>query len=400
MTAQYIVQSQLSASRLATIVASRFVLNAVFRLAYPLIPFVTAYYRVSDTVAPWIVTSAVLSGLASPLGGWLGERFGYRRTMLTGLILTCLGMVLAALAPIFWLLVAAYAVCGIGIAVYQPAMQAYVSALTPYHERGRAIGLVELSWALAGMAAIPPLVLIVEAQGNATSAFMILAFGLGLATFGTYMLLPNEARPARSNDSNHLLRNILLNRNVIGLLVFIFLGFAGVELFYIVQPVWASARFNVSLADLGTAALVFGAGELVGSSLSAWLTDRLGKLRAATVGFSLSAGLFVALPLLSQSWISYLVCYFVLAICVEFAIVASLTLASTVHVVGRAAVMALTITVLQLSRAGSSQIGVPVLQQSSMFVTGVLAGVVTIAGVVVALCVVREAEREVVYESV
>jgi hypothetical protein len=35
-----------------------------------------------------------------------------------------------------------------------------------------------------------------------------------------------------------------------------------------------------------------------------------------------------------------------------------------------------------------------------MFVTGVLAGVVTIAGVVVALCVVREAEREVVYESV
>jgi predicted MFS family arabinose efflux permease len=196
------------------------------------------------------------------------------------------------------------------------------------------------------------------------------------------------------------MRDMLRNRNVIGLLIFIFLTFAGVELFYIVQPVWAPARFNISLADLGAAAFVFGTGELVGSSLSAWLTDRIGKLRAATVGFGLSACVFLALPLLSQGWVSYLICYFVLAVCVEFAIVASLTLASTVHVVGRAAVMALTITVFQVSRAGASQLGVHVLQHSSMIVTGVLAAVVTIAGVLVALRIVREAEGDAAYEPV
>ncbi len=392
------VEHSLSAAGLATIVAGRFVLNTVFRIAYPLIPFVAAHFSVPEEAATWIVTAAVVLGLFSPVGGWLGERIGYRLTMLVGLSLGAVGMVCAILAPAFWGLVLAYGICGAGIAVYQPAVQAYVSALTPYHARGRAIGVVELSWALSGICAVPVLVRVVAAQGSARAAFVILCVCLVGVTLAT-VWLPSEPRhragPTTAADSLVAIKD----PGVWSLLAFVFLALAGTEIFYIVQPVWATARFDASLADLATAAFVFGVGELIGSSASALITDWFGKLRAATLGFAMTALVFCILPLLSGTWPSYLVCYLLLGACVEFAIVATLTLASTVGVVGRATIMALTITMLQISRAVGSQLGVPILNSSSLFVTGVIAASLTLFGVMIALRFVQETERHLVHDA-
>lgn len=389
----------LSSGRLATLVASRFVLNSVFRIAYPLIPFVSARFAVAPEMATWIVTIAVLCGLMSPVGGWLGERTGYRTTMVLGMGLTLLGTLGAAITPSFELLVAAYGMCGIGIAVYQPAMHAYVSAVTSYGGRGRAIGMVELSWALSGIAAVPLLMRLVEAQSSVSGTFAILSAGLAVVTLATVWLLPVEAKQPHSQAQNGDVGAVLRSPSVHSLLAFIFLAMGGVEVFNIVQPLWVTDRFEASLSDLGTAAFIFGFGELIGSAASALLTDRLGKLRSAAIGFGLVAVVLCVLPLVSSTWTSYLICYLVLAVCVEFAIVASLTLASTVQVVGRATVMALTITVLQISRAIASRIGVPVLQSSSLLITSLLAASLTLLGVVIALRRVQETERHVVHDT-
>src|SRR5688500_11936528 len=151
----------LTPGRLAIIVASRLMLNAIFRVAYPLVPFVAASFGVSLRAATWLVTIQVLAGLASPLGGWLSDRRGYRGTMLLGLGISCVGAVGVALAGEFATLVAALAVIGLGTAMYQPSMHAYVGELTPLARRGRALGIVELSWSLAGIIAVSPIVAVV-----------------------------------------------------------------------------------------------------------------------------------------------------------------------------------------------------------------------------------------------
>jgi predicted MFS family arabinose efflux permease len=385
--------------RLAIIIAGRFVLNTVFRLAYPLLPFVALRYGVSEQDATWIVTANVLFGLASPFGGWLGERFGYRPTMLLGLALTLSGALCAALAPTFGLLVLAFSLCGLGTVVYQPAMQAYVGSQTPYHLRGRAIGLVELSWALAGIFGVPPLMRLVQAQATAAGAFGILAAALALVTLGTFWLPPDQ-RSAQARAEGINFAAILASPSVRGLIAFVLVVMAGAEAFYIVQPVWATAHFGASLSDLGLIAFVFGVGELVGSSLSTLITDRLGKLRATVLGFGLTSVVYLVLPLAAASWAGYLGGYLLLAICVEFAIVATLTLASTVRVTGRAAVMALTTTAFQIGRAIGSRIGVPVLERTSLGVTGLVAAGLVLAGLLIALRYVHEAERVIVHEPV
>lgn len=370
-------------------------LNAIFRIAYPLVPFVAARFNVTIEQATWIVTIQVLFGLASPLGGWLGDRIGYRMTMLLGLGATLIGTLGITAGPSLGLLIAAYGACGLGVSLYQPAVQAYVSALTSYQQRGRAVGLIEMSWALAGIAAVPPLTWLVQSQQSLAGTFLILSGCIGAIIVIAALALPDEATHLHADGAaGPSFLSVARRPGVLGLFSFLFLALGGWEVLFIVQAPWATERFNASLTDLGTAAFVFGIGELFGSIGSTLFTDRLGKRRAATLSFVIAALLFLAQPFVSVNWTSYLVCYMLFAIFVEFAIVASLTLATTVSTVGRATVMALVVTAIQVSRAIGSQIGVPVLAASSLFVNCLIAAILTLIGVGIALRYVHEDENK------
>jgi predicted MFS family arabinose efflux permease len=208
----------------------------------------------------------------------------------------------------------------------------------------------------------------------------------------TFILLPPEPRQPRvaTHTATHA---VIWSPSVFGMLGFIALAMGGTELMYIAQPSWATERFQASLIVLGTASLVYGVGELIGAVGSTLFTDRLGKRRAALLGFSFTALAFVALPVFGVSWPAYLAMYLLLGACVEFAIVASLTLASTVSVVGRATVMALVIAMMQVSRALASRLGVPLLDVASLYGNAALAALLTLLGVLIAWRFVREAER-------
>jgi MFS transporter, DHA1 family, inner membrane transport protein len=385
---------RLSTGRLIALVASRFVLNAIFRVAYPLVPFIATRFGVPVREATWIVTIQVLFGLFSPLGGWLGDRIGYRTTMLYGLGLSLIGTLGVAASPSLLLLIVAYSACGMGVSLYQPAVQAYVSALTSYEERGRAVGLIEMAWAIAGIGAVPVIAWLVQNRQGLVEAFLILSVLVAASILVTIFVLPTEAASVRSDQaSSPSFIKIASDPSVLGMFTFVFLTLCGWEVLYIVQAPWVTERFNASLTDLGTAALVFGVGEMIGSLGSALLTDRMGKRRAATLSFAIAALLFLAQPFVSVNWLSYLACYMLFAIFVEFGIVASLTFATTISTVGRATVMALIVTALQVSRAIGSQVGVPVLNASSLLVNCLIAAILTLLGVVIAVHYVHEAEQ-------
>lgn len=394
MSAQIAAVPQLSRGRLVTFVASRFVLNAIFRLGYPLVPFLALRFGVSERTATSIITVQVALGLFSLLGGWLGDRIGYRRTMLLGLGCTLLGVLGIIAAPAFGWLLVAYALCGMGGALYLPAMQAYVSSLTTYEQRGRAIGLVELSWALAGLLAVPLLLRVVEWQDTIEGAFLILAGSVVAVIGATVALLPDElssTAPASGVPVPSL--DVLRQPRVLALCAFLFLGVGGNEILFVAQAPWATARFGVSTAELGLAAFAFGVGELGGSILSMLFTDRLGKLRASIIGFVLAALVYLVLPLSSHSWIGYLAIFALYGIAIEFAIVAGITLSSTASVQSRATVMALVFVSFQIGRAIGSQLGVPLLNRGSLAANSIVAAVAVLAGVVIAWRGIQEMQH-------
>ena len=384
----------LTSGRLATIVASRLVLNAIFRLTYPLIPFAAASFGASTGAVTWLVTIQVLAGLASPLGGWLGDRFGYRDTMSLGLAVVCCGAIGAALAPGLGTTVAALGIAGLGMAIYQPAMQAYVSVLTPLARRGRALGVVEFAWSLAGILAVPPLVGLAERTRSLQAPFGVLAVCTFAARLLGHRVLPAERhRTRRPEDQRESLRPLLAQPMFWSLLLFLWLALSGVETIFIVQAPWLAANFGASPQQIGNTLVAFGIGELIGVSLATAFTDRIGKVRAPLIGYTTAALIYVLLPLLGRDWPSYILLFMLLAIAFEFAIVASFALTSALDPARRGVVMAGAALTMTTGRAGGSRIGSWLYESTNILVNGLVAAVLTLIGVLIASRV-RPQERD------
>jgi EmrB/QacA subfamily drug resistance transporter len=99
----------------------------------------------------WVVSGYLLplSSLLLLLGGAMGDRYGRRRILMTGITIFGLASLLCAFASNLWVLVAGRALQGVGAALLLPNSLAILGATFEDKARGRAIGI----WAAAGAAA-------------------------------------------------------------------------------------------------------------------------------------------------------------------------------------------------------------------------------------------------------
>ena len=380
--------------RLATIIASRFVLNTTFRVSYPLVPFIATHHTASTTVATWIVTVQVIAGLASPLGGWLGDRHGYRQTMLLGLAVACLGVGAAALANSLPLIVLSLGCAGVGTALYLPSMQAYVSGMTSFDVRGRALGSVELAWSMAGILGVPPLVALAERAGSLHLPFAIIAVLLLVVLILSLTVLPREPGQAHITSATPPLRGALVQPGVRPLLLFFWLAVGGTELLFIAQSPWLVEHLSATPQAIGNALFAFGLGELVGASLATAFTDRFGKLRTPLLGFGAASAVYILLPMLANGWISYLLLFSLFGLLFELGIVSAFALASSIHPRARGTVMASSALAIAMGRAVGSWTGVRLYESTNLMFNGLVAAVVTWIGLMIAANRVKPRETE------
>ncbi|MFI9048902.1 MFS transporter [Streptomyces sp. NPDC053427] len=101
----------------------------------------------------WIVDTYVLvfAGLLVPAGA-LGDRFGRKGVLLTGLGVFAAGALLSALAPTLPLLLAARAISGAGAALTVPATMAVLLYATPADRKAGAVAAWSTALGIGGMA--------------------------------------------------------------------------------------------------------------------------------------------------------------------------------------------------------------------------------------------------------
>ncbi len=99
-------------------------------------------YAASTSDVQWVISLYTLAlGVATPLSGFLGDRFGVKRIYLTGLALFVVGSALCGFAPSLPLLIAARAVQGIGGGIALPLGSAMLFTAFPPNQRGIAYGV-------------------------------------------------------------------------------------------------------------------------------------------------------------------------------------------------------------------------------------------------------------------
>jgi MFS family permease len=168
----------------------------------PLLPFVRAEYDVSYTeigiaLAAFNIVTAALQAPA----GFLVDRVGARVLLICALLLGAGAFAVVGLVHSFWVLVAMFALAGVGNAVYHPADYALLSQHVPPERIGPAFSFHTFA-GMAGSALAPPTLLMMQSVWGWRGAF-IGAGVLGFAVAAALIAMRDHAEaqtPARAKS--------------------------------------------------------------------------------------------------------------------------------------------------------------------------------------------------------
>jgi MFS transporter, FSR family, fosmidomycin resistance protein len=251
------------------------------------------------------------SGFAQAAAGFLVDRFGAARILLAGLALFAGAIMLAGLAPSFYVLVAITALAGIGNSVFHPADFAILNARVSPSRMGRAFGVHgicgNLGWALASL--ISPLL---AYQIGWRPTLMVLG-GLGLLVA---LFLASQARhlgtQASAQASPHAVapRSVLLGESIRALfnraILMCFAYFALIATALIgIQAMGADTLTQIYAIPHQQAALavtVFLFGTAAGVVVGGWLADSTTQ-HAWVAGIGMGVG-GVLILLVATAWLN------------------------------------------------------------------------------------------------
>ena len=280
--------------------AAHFVSHYYIILLAPLLPFVRADYGVSYTeigfaFAAFNIVSAALQTPAGFLVDWLGARI----LLICGLAIGASAFTVVGLTHSFWLMVAMFALAGVGNTVYHPADYAMLSHRVPADRIGQAFSVHTFAGML-GSAVAPASLLMMQSLWGWRGAFV----GAGVLGFAVAVILvvirdnaaaPIPVHPPRSADSGPVGWRLLLAPAILlNLLFFVLLAMMSGGLYnYSVVAFGALYGTPVTTANAAlTGNLLLSAiGVLVGGVLVG-RTTRHGLVAAAGLA---GIALFIAL---------------------------------------------------------------------------------------------------------
>lgn len=129
-------------------------------------------------------------------GGWFGDRFGHRRTLITGMLVSGLGLALLPVLPTT-LLPVLFPICQYGTGVTRASNSALIAVSVPEGSRRQGFALLRFM-ANAGMTAGPPIGALIASKIGYDWLFV--ADGLGMIFFGVYA---HFVLPANGNRRPH-----------------------------------------------------------------------------------------------------------------------------------------------------------------------------------------------------
>jgi len=311
----------------------KLLVDTSFQLFNPFLTIIAAGVGVSAVSLGGIVGLRSFIGLSAPLIGILSDRIGYRKIMQISLVFSGAGLIIAGFSKTFFLFAVGVILTGIGQAGFTPNIHAHVSSKLPYEKRAMGIGILEYSWALAGMVGLLGAGLLIEGF-SWRSPFIVLGIALLLSSILLFSL--PESKTVRREKSSlpakaRLLDFINLGSNARSawgsLLVQGFSMFSLMHLM-IIHGGWLVDDFRLSPAILGTVALIMGFTDLAASVSVSLFVDKIGKKRSVAIGICGMILGFILLPFLRLSIVTAVIAIIVPRTFFEFTIVSNIALVS------------------------------------------------------------------------
>jgi predicted MFS family arabinose efflux permease len=284
-----------------------------------------------------------------------------------------------------WLVTVLLVLGGIAKFGLDTAQTGWIGHRVPFAVRSRVFGVVELSWALALLAGIPVLGWIDDSWGWA--AMFVASGGLLLtAAVGMLLVVPRD-RP----EPGHVAIRPRVTRQTLPMYAYVVLQPFAQMFVFAVYGDWFRTGLGMSNAALASFSVLIGFGELVGTGLTAVVTDRVGKRRAAIAGMLVAAPFAALLGVVGRT--TWLGVTFIVAMALgtEFSFVSALPIIAELDVEARAAAIGLATAIITIARATSSALSGVTYVHLGIGATGAVSGAVCLLAAV-ALWQVTEPE--------
>ena len=135
---------------LALLLAAVFVVFLNETMMGVALPRIQEALHIDATRGQWLTTAFALTmAVVIPITGWLMQRLSTRTVFTLAMSSFVVGTVVAALSPVFEVLVAGRVVQAVGTAIMMPLMMTTVMTVVPEGERGRVMGRVSIVMSVA-----------------------------------------------------------------------------------------------------------------------------------------------------------------------------------------------------------------------------------------------------------
>jgi predicted MFS family arabinose efflux permease len=378
---------------LVAIVVARLAVNGGIRVVYPFVTVIAAGLGMSVHGLALLVASRALAGLAGPALARLVSPTRRRGLMLASELLVAVGCVLivtsvSAPAPVRTLLVAlGFIATGLARPLFDLPMQTWIRAHVGVADRGRALGLTELGWALSLAVTVPVAGVLIE-RTDWRSPFLLV---VAMAAAGAVALVltvptddPDGVPPDGDIGSVTPARLPRLRRvpTAVAIGVGTALAVAAAESLLMVHGTWLTTDFGMTVSQVGASTMFIVAAELLGAGVVIALADRVGLERTLFRALLASAVVYAGLGLVGNRIGPALAATGVLFVAFEVTIVVLIALA-TVSTDDRAGLLGTLMAAVACGNAAGAFAGPLLFAQGGIALSGGVSAAAAAAAVAV-----------------
>lgn len=380
---------------LVGIVIARLAVTGGIRVVYPFVTVIAAGLGMSVQGLALLVASRALAGLAGPAVARLVWPARRRRLMLASELLVAVGCVLivtsaSAPATVRTLLVAlGFIATGLARPLFDLPMQTWVRAHVGVGDRGRALGLTELGWALSLAVTVPVAGVLIERTDWRSPFLLVVAMAAAGAVALVLTVPAGDPEGVTPDDGIGSVTPAPLSRprrrrvptaTAIG--VGTALAVAAAESLLMVHGTWLTADFGMTVSQVGASTMFIVAAELLGEGVVITLADRVGLERTLFRALLASAVVYGGLGLVGNRIGPALAATGVLFVAFEVTIVVLIALA-TVSTDDRAGLLGTLMAAVACGNAAGAVAGPLLFAQGGIALSGGVSATAAAAAVVV-----------------
>ena len=291
---------------LLTLAGIQFTHIVDFMVMMPLGPQFTQLFNISDAKFGLLVSAYTFSaGASGLLASFYVDLFSRKKLLLTLYVLFAVATMVCGLAQTYDTLMLARIAAGAFGGVLAAMAQTIVADVIPFERRGRAMGIVMSSFALASVAGVP-IGLFLASQFNWHTPFFAIAGVCVLFAIGAYITLPPLADHLKQHRASPLASIQEVLRDANHQKAFVFTALMMIAGFTVIPyiTIYTTTNGGLTMQQVPYVYLLGGAATLFTARLIGRLTDSVGKSKMFTLTalFGMLAILLVTLSASFGLW--------------------------------------------------------------------------------------------------